>query len=100
MARFLYPNIRKYLATQIRMSSDQVDIVLLMFLLLYVHLLKAFEISCLFLFHFHRRKEQEQLAALRKHHQDEIEHHKKEIERLQHEISRHQGKIKKLKHDD
>lgn len=26
MARFLNPNIRKFLATQIRMSSDQVDI--------------------------------------------------------------------------
>lgn len=48
----------------------------------------------------HRRKEQEQLAALRKHHQEEIDHHKKEIERLQQEIGRHEGKIRKLKHDD
>lgn len=46
-----------------------------------------------------RRKEQEQLAALKQHHQDEIDH-KKEIERLQREIDRHKGKIRKLKHDD
>ncbi len=47
-----------------------------------------------------RRKEQEQLAALKQHHQEEIDHHKKEIERLQREIDRHKGKIRKLKHDD
>lgn len=47
-----------------------------------------------------RQKEMEQLAALRKHHQEEIDHHKKEIERLQKEIDRHKGKIRKLKHDD
>lgn len=51
--------------------------------------------------HVHgRRKEQEQLAALKQHHQEEIDHHKKEIERLQREIDRHKGKIRKLKHDD
>lgn len=44
-----------------------------------------------------RRKEREQLDALKQHHQDEIDHHKKEIERLQQEIKRHQGKIKELK---
>lgn len=47
-----------------------------------------------------RRKEKEQLAALKQHHEDEIDHHKKEIERLQREIDRHKGKIRKLKHDD
>ncbi len=59
-------------------------------------------IACLIspLYHLRRRKEQEQLAALRGHHQEEIDHHKKEIERLQQEISRHEGKIRKLKHDD
>ncbi|KAK3558676.1 hypothetical protein QTP86_023223, partial [Hemibagrus guttatus] len=40
------------------------------------------------------QKEKEQLAALKQHHQDEIEHHKKEIERLQREIDRHKGKIR------
>ncbi|KAF7702403.1 hypothetical protein HF521_001686 [Silurus meridionalis] len=49
---------------------------------------------------YFRQKEKEQLAALKQHHQDEIEHHKKEIERLQREIDRHKGKIRKLKHDD
>lgn len=47
-----------------------------------------------------REKEKAQLAALRKHHYEEIDHHKKEIERLQQEIDRHKGKIKTLKHDD
>ncbi|TRY56576.1 hypothetical protein DNTS_008405 [Danionella cerebrum] len=47
-----------------------------------------------------RQKEKEQLAALKKHHEEEIDHHKKEIERLQREIDRHKGKIRKLKHDD
>uniref|UniRef100_A0A8B9V157 ATPase inhibitor, mitochondrial n=1 Tax=Anas zonorhyncha TaxID=75864 RepID=A0A8B9V157_9AVES len=42
----------------------------------------------------------EQLTALRKHHEEEIDHHKKEIERLQKEIERHKYKIKKLKDDD
>lgn len=44
-----------------------------------------------------RRKEREQLDALKQHHQDEIDHHKKEIDRLQQEIKRHEGKIKELK---
>lgn len=47
-----------------------------------------------------REKEREQLSALRKHHEEEIDHHKKEIERLQKEIERHKYKIKKLKDDD
>ena len=47
-----------------------------------------------------RRREREQLAALKQHHQEEIDHHKKEIERLQCDIDRHKGKIRKLKHDD
>ena len=44
-----------------------------------------------------RRKEKEQLASLKQHHQEEIDHHKKEIDRLQQEIKRHEGKIKELK---
>lgn len=44
-----------------------------------------------------REKEREQLSALRKHHEEEIDHHQKEIERLQKEIERHKHKIKKLK---
>lgn len=55
---------------------------------------------CLFICLHIRRKEQEQLAALKQHHLDEIDHHKKEIERLQREIDRHKGKIRKLKYDD
>ncbi|XP_042362573.1 ATPase inhibitor A, mitochondrial-like [Plectropomus leopardus] len=49
---------------------------------------------------YFRQKEKEQMEALRKHHREEIEHHKKEIERLQKEINRHQGRIRKLSHDD
>ncbi|XP_022055783.1 ATPase inhibitor B, mitochondrial-like [Acanthochromis polyacanthus] len=49
---------------------------------------------------YFREKEKEQLEALRKYHAEEIDHHKKEIERLQKEIGRHQSRIKKLKHDD
>lgn len=48
-----------------------------------------------------RARTREQLAALKKHHEDEITHHTKEMERLQKEIERHKQKIKKLKqHDD
>ncbi|XP_069333647.1 ATPase inhibitor, mitochondrial [Eulemur rufifrons] len=49
---------------------------------------------------YFREKTREQLAALKKHHEDEIGHHKKEIERLQKEIERHKQKIKMLKDDD
>ncbi|XP_074470673.1 ATPase inhibitor, mitochondrial-like [Sebastes fasciatus] len=49
---------------------------------------------------YFRQKEKAQMEALRKHHAEEIEHTKKEIERLQKEIDRHKGKIRKLKHDD
>ncbi|KFP25449.1 hypothetical protein N325_00203, partial [Colius striatus] len=48
---------------------------------------------------YFREKERQQLAALRKHHEEEIDHHKKEIERLQKEIERHKHKIKKLEDD-
>uniref|UniRef100_A0A8C1RCC6 Uncharacterized protein n=1 Tax=Cyprinus carpio TaxID=7962 RepID=A0A8C1RCC6_CYPCA len=89
MAKFLNRNIRTFLATQFRMSSDQVDIPL-----------KGYCMSDFPPYHLHRRKEQEQLAALRRHHKEEIDHHQKEIERLQQEISRHEGKIRKLKQDD
>lgn len=48
-----------------------------------------------------RARTKEQLAALKKHHEEEISHHIKEIERLQKEIERHKQTIKKLKeHDD
>ncbi|XP_033018787.1 ATPase inhibitor, mitochondrial-like [Lacerta agilis] len=47
-----------------------------------------------------REKEREQLAELKKHHEDEIQHWKKEIEHLQKEIERHKYKIKKLTDDD
>ncbi|XP_016074694.1 PREDICTED: ATPase inhibitor, mitochondrial [Miniopterus natalensis] len=46
---------------------------------------------------YFRERSKEQLAALKKHHEDEIIHHKKEIERLQKEIERHKHTIKKLK---
>ncbi|EAX07704.1 ATPase inhibitor, mitochondrial [Pongo pygmaeus] len=49
---------------------------------------------------YFRAQSREQLAALKKHHEEEIVHHKKEIERLQKEIERHKQKIKMLKHDD
>ncbi|XP_011810912.1 ATPase inhibitor, mitochondrial [Piliocolobus tephrosceles] len=49
---------------------------------------------------YFRTQSREQLAALKKHHEEEIVHHKKEIERLQKEIERHKQKIKTLKHDD
>ncbi|XP_006883502.1 PREDICTED: ATPase inhibitor, mitochondrial [Elephantulus edwardii] len=49
---------------------------------------------------YFRAQAKEQLAALKKHHEDEIIHSKKEIERLQKEIDRHKQKIKKLKQDD
>ncbi|ELK02058.1 ATPase inhibitor, mitochondrial [Pteropus alecto] len=50
---------------------------------------------------YFRARTKEQLAALKKHHEDEIGHHRKEIERLQKEIERHKQTIKKLKeHDD
>ncbi len=47
-----------------------------------------------------RARTKEQLAALKKHHEEEITHHIKEIEHLQKEIERHKKKIKHLKHDD
>ncbi|KFV46290.1 hypothetical protein N328_00005, partial [Gavia stellata] len=46
-----------------------------------------------------REKEREQLSALWKHHEEEINHHKKEIEHLQKEIEHHKCTIKKLKDD-
>ncbi|XP_069612903.1 ATPase inhibitor, mitochondrial [Ranitomeya imitator] len=49
---------------------------------------------------YFRQKEQEQLANMKKLHEEEIGHCKTEIERLQKEIERHKNKIKKLKHDD
>ncbi|XP_008518370.1 ATPase inhibitor, mitochondrial [Equus asinus] len=50
---------------------------------------------------YFRKRTREQLAALKKHHEDEISHHVKEIEHLQKEIERHKQRIKTLKdHDD
>nr|XP_019590642.1 PREDICTED: ATPase inhibitor, mitochondrial [Rhinolophus sinicus] len=46
---------------------------------------------------YFRARTEEQLAALKKHHEDEIIHHKKEMERLQKEIERHKQAINKLK---
>ncbi|XP_024410524.2 ATPase inhibitor, mitochondrial [Desmodus rotundus] len=46
---------------------------------------------------YFRAKTREQLAALKKHHENEIIHHTKEIERLQKEIERHKDTIKRLK---
>ncbi|XP_004411276.1 PREDICTED: ATPase inhibitor, mitochondrial-like [Odobenus rosmarus divergens] len=48
---------------------------------------------------YFRARTKEQLATLKKHHEEEITHHIKEIERLQKEIEWHK-KIKHLKHDD
>nr|AAB69647.1 ATPase inhibitor [Mus musculus] len=48
---------------------------------------------------YFREKTKEQLAALRKHHEDEIDHHSKEIERLQKQIDRHKKKIQQLKNN-
>uniref|UniRef100_H0XQ94 ATPase inhibitor, mitochondrial n=1 Tax=Otolemur garnettii TaxID=30611 RepID=H0XQ94_OTOGA len=48
---------------------------------------------------YFRAQAREQLARLKKHHEDEVGHHKREIERLQKEIERHQQKIKVLSHD-
>uniref|UniRef100_A0A8C5N839 ATPase inhibitor, mitochondrial n=1 Tax=Gouania willdenowi TaxID=441366 RepID=A0A8C5N839_GOUWI len=99
MARFLRPQFRTFIISQLRMSSDQLS-----------ELGKgagkgggggeaggalgkreAVEEELDF-----RHKEHELLAALRVHHQEEIDHHQKEIERLQREIDRHKGKIRKL----
>uniref|UniRef100_A0A8D0BD76 ATPase inhibitor, mitochondrial n=1 Tax=Salvator merianae TaxID=96440 RepID=A0A8D0BD76_SALMN len=49
---------------------------------------------------YFRQKERDQLAQLKKHHEDEIYHHKKEIERLQKEIERRKSKIKQFQDDD
>ena len=47
-----------------------------------------------------RARAKEQLAALKKRHENEISHHAKEIERLQKEIERHKQSIKKLKQSE
>ncbi|KAL1768541.1 ATPase inhibitor, mitochondrial [Sigmodon hispidus] len=49
---------------------------------------------------YFREKTKEQLSALKKHHEDEIEHHKQEIERLQKQIERHKKKMKSLRSHD
>ncbi|XP_040085783.1 ATPase inhibitor, mitochondrial [Oryx dammah] len=49
---------------------------------------------------YFRARAKEQLAALKKHHENEISHHAKEIERLQKEIERHKQSIKKLKQSE
>ncbi|XP_012982445.1 ATPase inhibitor, mitochondrial [Mesocricetus auratus] len=46
---------------------------------------------------YFREKTKEQLAILKKHHEDEIQHHEQEIERLQKQIERHKKKINNLK---
>ncbi|KAH0631292.1 hypothetical protein JD844_005573 [Phrynosoma platyrhinos] len=49
---------------------------------------------------YFKKLQREQLAQMKKHHEEEINHHKKEIERLQKEIERHKSKIKKFSDDD
>ncbi|KAM9757275.1 ATPase inhibitor, mitochondrial-like [Dama dama] len=49
---------------------------------------------------YFRARAKEQLATLKKHHENEISHHAKEIERLQKEIERHKQSIKKLKQSE
>ena len=49
---------------------------------------------------FQARARELQLAALKKHHENEISHHTKETECLKREIERHNRSIKKLKHRD
>ncbi|XP_004391647.1 PREDICTED: ATPase inhibitor, mitochondrial-like [Odobenus rosmarus divergens] len=49
---------------------------------------------------YFRARTNEQLATLKKHHEEEITHHINEIECLQKEIEQHKKKIKHLKHDD
>ncbi|KAJ1065131.1 hypothetical protein K5549_005940 [Capra hircus] len=49
---------------------------------------------------YFRARAKEQLAALKKHHENEISHHAKEIERLQKEIERHKQSIKRLKQSE
>ncbi|EGW01163.1 ATPase inhibitor, mitochondrial [Cricetulus griseus] len=49
---------------------------------------------------YFREKTKEQLAALKKHHEDEIQYHEQEIERLQKQIERHKKKMKNLKNND
>uniref|UniRef100_A0A4W5P461 ATPase inhibitor, mitochondrial n=1 Tax=Hucho hucho TaxID=62062 RepID=A0A4W5P461_9TELE len=99
MARLLLRSIfRGFFATQFRMLSDQVNVMTV----LYGSVREAGGA-----FGKEQAKEEEhyfgekeQLYALRKHHEEEIDHSKKEIERLQREIDCHKGNIKKLKHDD
>uniref|UniRef100_A0A8K9V9A5 Uncharacterized protein n=1 Tax=Oncorhynchus mykiss TaxID=8022 RepID=A0A8K9V9A5_ONCMY len=92
MARLLLrSNFRGFFATQFRMLSDQVNVMTV----LYGPGLQGVRFGeKTFL------KRKEQLYALWKHHEEEIDHSKKEIERLQREIACHKGNIKKLKHDD
>ncbi|KAL1778586.1 ATPase inhibitor, mitochondrial [Sigmodon hispidus] len=49
---------------------------------------------------YFRDKTKEQLSALKKHHEDEMEHHKEEIELLQKQIERHKKKMKSLRSHD
>ncbi|XP_020034210.1 ATPase inhibitor, mitochondrial [Castor canadensis] len=49
---------------------------------------------------YFREKTKEQLLALKKHHEDEIDVHEEEIKRLQKQIERHKQKIKNLKYID
>ena len=49
---------------------------------------------------YFQARAKEQLAALKKHHENEISHHAKEIERLQKETEWHKQSIKKLKQSE
>ncbi|KAL1772974.1 ATPase inhibitor, mitochondrial [Sigmodon hispidus] len=46
---------------------------------------------------YFREKTKEQLSALKKHHEDEIEHHKEGIEHLQNQIEQHKKTMKSLR---
>uniref|UniRef100_A0A8C7DFE8 Mitochondrial ATPase inhibitor n=1 Tax=Oncorhynchus kisutch TaxID=8019 RepID=A0A8C7DFE8_ONCKI len=106
MARLLLrSNFRGFFATQFRMLSDQVNVMTVLYgkprsvAEVYTPSFHVREINQPFL-SLSLLRQKEQLYALRKHHEEEIDHSKKEIERLQREIACHKGNIKKLKHDD
>uniref|UniRef100_A0A674BXI4 Uncharacterized protein n=1 Tax=Salmo trutta TaxID=8032 RepID=A0A674BXI4_SALTR len=93
MARLLLrSNFRGFFATQFRMLSDQVNEIR-------KGIGNGSKINQPFL-SLSLLRQKEQLYALRKYHEEEIDHSKKEIECLQREIACHKGNIKKLKHDD
>nr|XP_045007397.1 ATPase inhibitor, mitochondrial-like [Jaculus jaculus] len=49
---------------------------------------------------YFQEKTKEQLAALKKHHLEEIQEHEEEIQHLQKQIERHKKQLKHLNQDD